>query len=345
MCVLQQKIKKQVRFVIYIAVIIILTTIIMQSSQNRTPSLCFNWNTDTFSSRFLHSNDNHFRNKSRLAKRLPPRVIKRIKQFVFFVGLAQSGESVIASMLDAHPNVIIAHEYSLFSKWLEAPELHSNKSSLFNSLYEDSRYNGLRMKNTRTRKKLIIPNWWQGNYENAVHVIGNKAGEMTAQMYRRDHGAFRTIYRELKTMLNGVPISVIYGLRNPFDNIASMLLYNHHQQNNVNETHKYMDDKALRTQIIDYFNQVQSVTDMITKFQMDIVEVHNIDMITDPKETMQKVCSHLHLICPDKFLHMCAQITYPTESKSRRLVRWTGENIGIVARNLLRFDSLKRYTF
>lgn len=134
--------------------------------------------------------------------------------------------AVVTSMLDAHPNVVIAHEYSLFSKWLEAPMLHSNKTWLFNTLYDNSQYvQGLRTNNAM--RKGYSPDWWQGKYDKHVHVIGDKAGSMTAQAYRRDSSMFNFTYQQLKKTLNGVPISVIHVLRNPYDNIASMLLYNH----------------------------------------------------------------------------------------------------------------------
>lgn len=339
-----EMLKRQVRFVIYIAVLFVLTTLTLLSSRYQKTSL-------TFDRKVLQNNNrgtsSHFRNESNVA--LPPRVIKRVKMFVFFVGFARSGHSIIASMLDAHPNVVIAHEYSLFSKWLEAPALHSNKTWLFNTLYKNSLYNiaeGLRMKNDRKKGySLIIPDWWQGKYDRSIHVIGDKAGGMTAQVYRKDHSVFNSTYHKLKRTLKGVPISVIYVLRNPYDNIATMLLYNHHQRKSVNKTDKYVDDDALKSQITSYFNQVRTVTDMIKKFRLNVVEVHNIDMISDPKQTMKKVCSHLLLDCPDDYLHMCAQATYPAESKSRELVQWTAENIRIVAQNVQRFNSLKQYMF
>ena len=57
---------------------------------------------------------------------LPNTVINHVHCFLFFVGYARSGHSIIASMLDAHPNVVIAHEYALFVKWEHEPAQHSN---------------------------------------------------------------------------------------------------------------------------------------------------------------------------------------------------------------------------
>lgn len=334
-------IKRQVRFVVYFSVLFVLITFILLSGQFQKSS--FNGKVDSSLDRLSNEAD-----RKTLQKHLPSRVIKKVKHFVFFIGFARSGHSIIASMLDAHPNVVIAHEYSLFSRWLENPILHSNKTWLFNTLYENSWHNsveGLRVKNAKKKGySLIIPGMWQGKYNRNIQVIGDKAGGMTAQVYSRNHSAFNATYQQFKKTID-MPISVIYVLRNPFDNIASMLLYNHHQRRSVNATHKFTDDNALRKQIKSYFNQVRTVTDMIRKYHFRVVEVHNLDVISDPKKTMKKVCSHLRIDCPDNYLHKCAQVAYPAESRSRELVQWTEENIRIVAQNIQRFESLKRYTF
>ena len=53
------------------------------------------------------------KNRANLAK-LPSEVINGIKKFVFFVGYAcaRSGHSIVGSLMDAHPHVVIAHEFS-----------------------------------------------------------------------------------------------------------------------------------------------------------------------------------------------------------------------------------------
>lgn len=277
---------------------------------------------------------------SNVTHHLPFRVINNVKRFVFFIGYARSGHCIVASLLDAHPNVVIAHEYSLFSKWSEA---HKNKPWLFETLVQNSQNSsagGLRWENAE--RKVIR---WQGKYDRDIYVIGDKAGGMTAQAYRKNCTAFNSTYHQLKKTLKGVRISVIHVLRNPYDNIAAMLLYNLHKRGSFNKSHKYVNDDELRNQIGSYFREVQGVADMIKKLHLDVIEVHNIDMISNPKQTIRELCIRLHLACPENYLHMCAQVTYPAESKSRESVQWTEDNIRIVAQKSQRFNSLKRYTY
>ena len=41
---------------------------------------------------------------------LPQSVIDGVKTFVFFIGYARSGSSIVASFMDAHPHAVVSHE-------------------------------------------------------------------------------------------------------------------------------------------------------------------------------------------------------------------------------------------
>ena len=162
---------------------------------------------------------------------LPGEVVNSVGRFVFFLGYARSGHSIIASMLDAHPHVMIAHEYSLFLNWNLAAACHHDKSCLFNAIYNNSWFSvnsGWRTKQAMKKGySLGIPGWWQGKYKDYISVIGDKSGGMTAQTFRNNHSNFFALYRQLKETVQ-LPVSVFHVVRNPYDNIATMLLYNMH---------------------------------------------------------------------------------------------------------------------
>ena len=56
---------------------------------------------------------------------LSPQVIAGVKKFVFFIGYGRSGHSIIGSIMDAHPHVVIAHEFFLFSKFPKLEQIPS----------------------------------------------------------------------------------------------------------------------------------------------------------------------------------------------------------------------------
>ena len=281
---------------------------------------------------------------------LSRRVIENVEQFLFFVGYARSGHSIIASMLDAHPNVVIAHEYALFTKWESEPAKHKNKTWLFNALYDNSRFNiyqGLRTKHALKKGyTLAIPGSWQGRYDTStgISVIGDKSGGMTAQVFRKNRKLFRSLYQELRNTVQ-MPIHVIHVVRNPYDNIATMLLYNEHQKFKVNETRKYDDKEALESQIISYFHQVRSVVEMINEVGLKVIEIHIKEFIANPKATLRNLCLALQIDCSEAYLHMCSSKAFTSESRSRSLVKWTPSLIDMVYQNIQKYKHLQRYSF
>ena len=80
---------------------------------------------------------------------LPPEVISSVKLFVLFVNYPRSGSSITGSILDAHPNVIMANELNVL-EWVQENPNYS-KDQLFNSLFENSYSNIL--KNGKRRRE------------------------------------------------------------------------------------------------------------------------------------------------------------------------------------------------
>ena len=281
---------------------------------------------------------------------LPHNVVNAVDRFVFFVGYARSGHSIIASMLDAHPNVVIAHEYAIFSRWSNHPDMYTNKTILLNTLYNSSRYSvqaGLRRAQAGIKRKgysLAIPGWYQGTYEGTINVIGDKAGGMTAQVYRNSRKDFQTVYKQLQATVL-VPLHAIHVVRNPYDNIATMLLYNEHVKQSVNLTHKYRNEEALGMQIKAYFSQVQSVLEMIEKVRLNDITIHHGEFVANPKGIMRRLCLELFIPCSERYLHMVAENTFTSESRSRHLVEWTPDLLSVVEQNIAKYPLLKRYTF
>jgi len=277
-------------------------------------------------------------------------VIDGVEKLVLFVGYSRSGHSIIGGMMDAHPNMVIAHEYQLLPRCVRPKgrgPFPKNKSAIFNALYENS-YQEARSgwrseKNTSKGYNLHVSTPWQGAFTR-LRVIGDKAGGMTAQVYRTNKKNFMSLYQQLQVTVM-IPVHAIHVLRNPYDNIATMLLYNEHIKKKVNETHKYMNEEGLKDQILAYFSQVHSVLEMIDKYKLNVITIHHSDFIANPKSTMRKVCLALFIPCSDLYLHMVSEKTFSSESQSRHLVQWTPELIVLVAENIQKYPLLKRYTF
>jgi len=113
--------------------------------------------------------------------------ISSVEKFVFFVGYPRSSHSVIGSLMDAHPNMIVAHEYNIFVKWRRMRL--NNRQRLYTALYNNSHRNAYTSRGWRSSKRvhkgytLDVSGGWQGRFTK-LKVIGDKSGGQASKRYK-----------------------------------------------------------------------------------------------------------------------------------------------------------------
>ena len=96
-----------------------------------------------------------------------------IKFFLMFIGYPRSGSTILGSLLDAHPHIIIANEYDLSKRWISWPEEFKRRNYVFDQLLNNSFYEAT--ENQRApRKNMIfdyhVPHQWQGTFDGYIEV-------------------------------------------------------------------------------------------------------------------------------------------------------------------------------
>ena len=104
-----------------------------------------------------------------------------VETFVMFIGYPRSSHSLVGAILDAHPEIIIPHEYDLMGKWKKlSPDKFKSRNNIFSALHQLSMKQamfGIRASanNTRLRGNFTytyhVPDLWQGGYQNRIKVI------------------------------------------------------------------------------------------------------------------------------------------------------------------------------
>ena len=276
--------------------------------------------------------------------------IDGIESFLIFIGWPRSCHSIIGSMLDAHPNVIIAHEFYLFNKLTEERTLKS-RSNLYNELYKNS-YNsaqsGWRHSNqTQKGYSLGIEGSWQGRFSQ-LKVIGDKCGGDSTRMYSKNAQKYKTLYRQLRANIK-IPIKVLQVIRNPFDMIATLTMYRgsslHETKINATVSHKY-NNPALMKETANYvLTQSRALFRMVPDVRLSPFKVHCEDLIAQPQVTMTDICLFLNLKCSPKFLQMCTDKTFKNVSMSRHLVEWDPDLRSSLSKRVKTFPFFHRYSF
>lgn len=302
------------------------------------------------SSQLSYNNDQHTFSPRRSYSLLGMQEISAVEKFVFFVGYGRSGHSIVGSLLDAHPNVIIAHEYNLFRKW--KGNKYQNRSFLYNELYRNSYNNAEKgwrssMKNQKGYT-LAVKESWQGSFQE-LFVIGEKSGAVTAQTYDNDPFMFLEILKQLRNTVQ-VPIRVIHVVRNPYDMISTRLLY---ADGNTRKTKvkssvdmKYTSLRNLSQHVNRTIHVIQNVHELFSNCSLTTLDVHLADLVVNPEHVMNNLCMFIGVKCSRDYLKKCLDKIYNRQSQTRYMVEWPQDLIDKVYEMIIKpYQSFWRYSF
>ena len=285
---------------------------------------------------------------------LPPSVINNVKKFILFVGYPRSGHSIVGSLLDAHPNMVVSNSYAVFKQMLRDPNSHQSRAYLFNGIYRNSFCNfyfGLRTANASVKGySLRVENSWQANYNETIYAIGDKSGGNTVSTYEHNNDQkFLELYKQLMVTV-GVPIRIIHAVRNPYDNIATMAIMDTNSgvsKLDLDPSHLYKNQKLLDACIDTYFRRARAAQEIFTLLNLTgkVIEMHSSDLVRKPKKTFAYICDRIGVTCTKEFLDIVANKVFPEVSKTRLLVKWTPAQVARVANEMKKFSFHQRYTF
>ena len=281
--------------------------------------------------------------------KLPQYVIDRVKTFVFFLGYAHSGHSIVGSLMDSHPQIVISHELNLFAK-LSNGVIAPNKTAIFDAIWKntvETIINGIRAENAKGYN-LTVGNSYEGKYVDHIDVIGDKKGGMTTLMLWRQPSKWAEIFNIIKVL--NLTLKVILVYRNPYDIVATTYLYAHHsyeQFASIKKANKTIHSIPSQVDhcINDYFSYFKAIVDAKKKYNLDMIEIHGKDLILHPRDTVLKWCNDLQVTCSDDYLDTCSNKIFKTESRTRRLITWSDGNLKMMKQYIGKYSSLKDYSF
>ena len=287
---------------------------------------------------------------------LPQQVIDHVEKFVFFIGYTRSGHTIVSSVLDANPNVVIGQEFKMFRMAL----LHNhkeliNKSYLFNQLYwkswNESHYGVTSVDKVGEHYGVgILSNSysWHGMYKN-LRVIGYKSAASVTGMYRGNPNQFKQVYKQFAHTLK-IPIHAIHVVRNPYDMIAThfMCKSRFRSKGQVSQPSESKDSaNMLVGSMSKVFWLADGVLDMIMDPELDlkVLEVHNADYVRKPAETVKRICAFLEVDCPEGYVQACKEKAYTRVSKTREAVLFPKQMVTEIGQKLKKYPFFRRYAY
>ena len=280
---------------------------------------------------------------------------QQVKKFVFFVGYGRSGHSIVASLMDAHPNVIIAHEFYLFDELpglFRRRQLNDTRLKLYDRLYYSS-YSSARSgwrssKVTSKGYNLNLNGSWQGQFDR-LEVIGDKTGGSTAMLYH-DHPEVFKSRLWLLDVVTRVPHVAIHVVRNPYDMIATVAMFQASADVNKYKVEASIHNKFKRIDFIKMaadivLSKAEAVAKMVGDCKLDLLEIHLEDLIADPSTVIRRICGFLGVSCTEEYVDACKQKLFRKASHSRELVEWPESVQKRIEAAIKQFSFFQRYSF
>ena len=275
--------------------------------------------------------------------------VNSVEKFVFFVGYARSGHSMVGSVIDAHPDMVIAHEYFLFDKCIDmlkqGKDMFEDKVKLFDSLYANSLFTarcGWRSDtNTAKGYNFKMNLHWQGTF-NRLRVIGDKSGDSAAEW-------IATVFGQscLQNMMKlKVPLVAIHVVRNPYDMIATSVLYGVHGliDKATLGSRKAVSENQLLHSARRIFGLASAISNFSSEHNITVVEVHIEDYIRSPRSVIEELCHSLGVDCSQHYVEECARKAYSSVSRSRDHISWPPNVRYFVEQQIKKFPFFKGYS-
>lgn len=226
------------------------------------------------------------------------RHFEEVERFCTFIGYPRSGHSLVGSLLNAHPEVVIAHERDA----LRLIAAHMPRALVYGLLMEaDIGARG------GTRQRLYdyrVPGQWQGTVQR-LRVIGDKKGGQNTERLHRDLHMLDRLRRTVRD-----PLRLLHVVRNPFDNVATMA--RRRPDGSIGEaTERYL--RLCRT-----VRWVKGETD-----ETEVFDLRHEDLVADPRAKLAAACRFLQVEPPTDYLQACSAIVAKAPNRTRTGVAWT----------------------
>ncbi|MGH2595272.1 MAG: sulfotransferase [Actinomycetota bacterium] len=243
-----------------------------------------------------------------------------VERFCLFIGYPRSGHSLVGSLLDAHRNVVLAHELDAL-RYVSAG--YRRKQLYWMILQRDAEFT--RSGRRWTEFDYSVPGQWQGRYEQ-LRIIGDKKGGVTTLRL----GRHPELLERLR-LVAGKDVRLIHVARNPFDNIATM----------SRRTHQTLAEAS--DQFFALCRTVQGIKERSAPGS--VIDIRHEGLIKDPRGCLSSLCTDLGIPISEEYLDACAAVVAPSPHLSRHEAPWTEKLIGSVEGRMAAFNFLDGYSF
>lgn len=246
--------------------------------------------------------------------------ISQVRHYALFVGYPRTGHTLVAALLDAHPNMLFANGLDV-ARYIEAGFDLRRLAAL--SIWNSRRFT----KHGRRSNgyDYAVPGGWHGRW-GALHVVGDKSGDLFSE-----HLVERPGIGDQAVSLFGPRLRVIHVLRNPFDVIATM----------ARRTGVTVETAA--EQFLALCEANRGVRRRVPPERW--LDLRLEDLIARPDEMLEKLCGFLGESASPGYVKGCRALLFETPRRSRDGAKWDASLVRRLEARLRDYAWFEGYSF
>ncbi len=215
-----------------------------------------------------------------------------LKYFLCFVGYPYSGHSLVGSVLDAHPHMMISHELDVLGR------LHKSRLELFDAIIANS----CAHRAARRQSGYDYTIAGQGSCV-GLEVIGDKKGGYTTLRLADGDTPLEALGD-----LVALPLKLVHVVRNPFDTIAA---YQSRKQCGISRA-------------IWFYNRLCAINARL-RDHWDVFDVILDALVADPKRMLVELCEFVGQCATAEFLDTACGVVDGVRHREWRWPEYTNK--------------------
>mmetsp|Transcript_33228 Transcript_33228/g.93160 ORF Transcript_33228/g.93160 Transcript_33228/m.93160 type:complete len:320 (+) Transcript_33228:72-1031(+) len=256
---------------------------------------------------------------------------RNVTRFLLFVGHARTGHTLVGSIIDSHPNAIVANEADVLGRVLKKPEamvcgngytdcdqtdLDKIRSFVTSVIVSNSKQN-----RNSGRFQTGYDYTIRVNKSEIVLVLGDKKGGMTTSLLLKNNGS---LFDERVSVLQrafGVPVVFFHVLRNPFDMIATQAFRNQFGHKVHFDSFKNVSFDRITKAVKQFVAGEEAIAEM-KKGKYEVIDFFYEDLLDHTQKELERYAEVLNLPFSKLWRTEVEKLVYPTSHATRDLMAW-----------------------
>lgn len=248
-------------------------------------------------------------------------LFRDVKYYCMFFGYPGSGHSLVGSIMDAHPQMVISHELDAMD-FLRKGYRQNQLFSLILRRSAEFTQEGRQW----TGHNYTVEGQWQGRFDQDLVVIGDKKGGWSSRYLETDSGMLDLLLRRIDKAIRYIHVT-----RNPFDNISTMTR---------------RSGRPLQESIKIYFRRAEGVRMAKEMTEGDAwLDLRHEDVVANTEGAIREICDLFNLTCTQEYIQACAALVFPSPRKTREGQSWEKDLIKDVAERIQAYPFLHSYSY